>query len=37
MSSVWRGFVGFAVLAFATFGHAALVSYDLDQSNTLHS
>ena len=35
MSSVWRGFVGFVVLAFATCSDAALVSYDLDQSNEL--
>ncbi len=33
MSFVWRGFVGFALLAFAACSDAALVSYDLDQSS----
>jgi hypothetical protein len=32
---VWRGLVGFAVLVLSTCGEAALVSYDLDQSNVL--
>ena len=35
MSSVWRAFVGFAVFAVTTCRDAALVSYDLDQSNEL--